>query len=120
MTPIRTVLVIDDDPNSRAIGEQFLRVRAFPVLDASEGEDGIRLLRVHKPEVVIGDLLMPRRSGFHGCRTLRRDELMRGTRIIGLYARSSETDRQAAFSAGADEHLPKPVDPEHSWTSSNA
>ena len=111
MTPIRTVLVIDDDPNFRAIVVQFLRVQGFPVLEASEGEEGIRLAKAHKPEVIVCDLLMPRCNGFHVCRTLRRDEFMRGTRIIVVSGRSYETDRQAAFSAGADEYLTKPVDP---------
>ena len=120
MTPIRTVLVIDDDPNLRAIVVQFLRVQDFPALKASGGEEGIRLAKAHKPEVIICDLPMPRCGGFPVCRTLRRDESMRGTRIIGLSGRSCETDRQAAFSAGADEYLTKPVDPKHSWTSTTA
>jgi phosphoribosyl 1,2-cyclic phosphodiesterase/CheY-like chemotaxis protein len=111
MTPMRTVLVIDDDPNFRAIVVHFLRVKGFPVLEASEGEEGIRLAKAHKPEVIVCDLLMPRCNGFHVCRTLRRDEFMRGTRIIVVSGRSYETDRQAAFSAGADDYLTKPVDP---------
>ena len=120
MTPIRTVLVIDDDPNSRAIVVQFLRVQGFPRLEASGGEQGIRLAKAHKPEVIIRDLPMPRCGGFHVCQPLRRDELRRGTRIIGLSGRSCKTDRPAAFSAGADEYLTKSVDPKHSWTPTTA
>jgi phosphoribosyl 1,2-cyclic phosphodiesterase/CheY-like chemotaxis protein len=107
----RTVLVIDDDTDFRKLVVQFLRQHGWPVLEAPEGDEGIRLAKAHKPDLILCDLLMPRCNGFQVCRTLRRDEFLRDTRIIISSGRHFDSDRQAAIAAGADEYLTKPVDP---------
>ena len=111
MTSMRTVLVIGDDPYFRVMAVQFLRGKGLAVLEASEGEEGLRLAKVHQPDAIICDLLAPRGQGFHVGRTLRRVEFLRGTRIIAVSGPSGETGREAAISAGADEYFTKPVDP---------
>ncbi len=111
MSLLKTVLVVDDDPGFRALLVQFLRVEGWPVIEAAEGDEGIKLAKAHRPEFILCDLLMPRCNGFQLCRTLRRDESLRHTKIIVTTGRPFETDRQAAFAAGADEYLTKPIEP---------
>src|SRR5204863_9978573 len=83
----------------------------WKVLVANEGDTGIDLARRHRPGIVLCDLLMPRCNGFRVCRELRADTAMRHTRIVVTSGRNFEADRQAAFEAGADEFLPKPIEP---------
>jgi len=67
---------------------------------------------MHKPEVVLSDLLMASGNGFQVCRALRSNDELHHTKIVVVSGRHFEKDRQAAFKAGADEYVTKPVDPD--------
>ena len=107
---MKTVLIIDDDPDYRKFLGELLQQNGWQVLDAEEGDAGIELAKLHQPAVVLCDLLMPRGNGFQVCRALRSDELLRNTKIVITSGRQFEADRQAAFRAGADEYVTKPID----------
>ncbi len=104
------VLIIDDDPLYRKVMGEILEKHGWNVFDADEGEAGIELAKAQHPQVVLCDLLMPRSNGFQVCRALRNDVSLRGMRIIVTSGRQFESDRQAAFAAGADQYLTKPID----------
>jgi phosphoribosyl 1,2-cyclic phosphodiesterase/ActR/RegA family two-component response regulator len=107
---MKTVLIIDDDPHFGELVSAILRKQHWKVFSASEGEEGITLARLHRPDVVLCDLLMPRCNGFQVCRALRADSTFQNTRIIVTSGRSFDADRQAAFAAGANEYLTKPFE----------
>jgi len=104
------VLIIDDDPLYRKVIGEILEKHGWKVFDADEGEAGIELAKAEHPAVVLCDLLMPRSNGFQVCRALRGDASLRRMRIIVTSGRQFESDRQAAFAAGADQYLTKPVE----------
>src|SRR6478752_1021917 len=104
---MKKVLIIDDDPLYRKVMGEILQLNGWQVFDADEGEAGIELAKRQQPDVVLCDLLMPRSNGFQVCRAVRSDSSLRGTRIIVTSGRQFESDRQAAFAAGADEYLIK-------------
>jgi phosphoribosyl 1,2-cyclic phosphodiesterase/CheY-like chemotaxis protein len=89
---------------------ETLELHGWHVLHAREGDEGVRLAKLHRPEAILCDLLMPRRNGFHVCRSLRDDSELCNSRIIITSGRDYDTDRLAAFEAGADEYLTKPVE----------
>ncbi len=102
-----TVLLIEDDEESRrAIGELFSR-EEWTVLQAGDGEAGIDLAVKHRPEVILCDLLMPKANGFQVCRALRQQ--MHPAKIIVISGRDYGVDRTSALEAGADDYLVKPV-----------
>jgi len=109
--PMKTVLIIDDDPLYRKVMSEILDQHGWKTLTAEEGEVGIELAKTRLPGVILCDLLMPRCNGFQVCRTLRSDPATRAARIIVTSGRQFESDRQAAFAAGADEYLVKPFEP---------
>jgi len=109
--PMKTVLIIDDDPLYRKVMAEILDQYGWKTFTAEEGELGIQLAKTRLPSVVLCDLLMPRCNGFQVCRTLRSDPATRAVRIIVTSGRQFESDRQAAFAAGADEYLVKPFEP---------
>jgi phosphoribosyl 1,2-cyclic phosphodiesterase/ActR/RegA family two-component response regulator len=104
------VLIIDDDPLYRKVIGEILEKHGWRVFDADEGEAGIEIAKAQHPDVVLCDLLMPRSNGFQVCRALRGDASLRGMRIIVTSGRQFESDRQAAFAAGADQYLTKPIE----------
>jgi phosphoribosyl 1,2-cyclic phosphodiesterase/CheY-like chemotaxis protein len=108
---VKTVLIIDDDPEFRQVMAELLQSHGWRVLQAGHGEDGIEVAKAEVPEIVLCDLLMPRGNGFQVCRALSSDESLRHSRIIVTSARDFPSDLHAAFVAGADEYLTKPIDP---------
>jgi phosphoribosyl 1,2-cyclic phosphodiesterase/CheY-like chemotaxis protein len=109
---MKTVLIIDDDPQYRVLLSVMLKDQGWHVLEASDGESGLDEVRRHHPDVIICDLLMPRSNGFQVCRAIRADLSLRYTKIIVSSGRDFEADRKAARDAGADEYLTKPVEPQ--------
>jgi phosphoribosyl 1,2-cyclic phosphodiesterase/ActR/RegA family two-component response regulator len=107
--PMKTVLIIDDDSECRKVTGEILQQQGWEVLQAEDGEEGITLAKVHRPQLVLCDLLMPRGNGFQVCRTLRDLESLHHTRIVVMSGLDYETDRRAALAAGAHEYLAKPV-----------
>ncbi len=102
-----TVLLIEDDDESRrATSELFARDK-WTVLQAGDGEAGIELALKHRPEVILCDLLMPKANGFQVCRAIRQQ--LQPTKIIVISGRDYGVDRASALEAGADEYLVKPV-----------
>ena len=107
---MNTVLIIDDDPDYRKFMGELLGERGWRVLEAKNGDAGIELAKSHRPDVVLSDLLMASGNGFQVCRELRGNDDLRHTKIVVVSGRHFEKDRQAAFKAGADEYVTKPID----------
>lgn len=103
---MKTVLLVEDDAGSRAVLAHHLRQDGWHVLEAEDGETGIRLALDHRPQLVICDLLMPRCNGFQVCRAVRQH--LQPTRIIVTSARDYPIDRLNAEEAGANHYLIKP------------
>jgi phosphoribosyl 1,2-cyclic phosphodiesterase len=102
-----SVLIIEDDADSRrAIGKLFARAD-WKVLEAADGDSGVELAIRNRPEVILCDLLMPKSNGFQVCRTIRQQ--LQPTKIIVVSGRDYAVDRASALEAGADEYLLKPL-----------
>jgi len=108
---MKAVLLIDDDEALRPMIAALLEQNGWNVLEAQDGEAGINLARLHKPNVVVCDLLMPRCNGYQVCRAIRAAPDLRETKIIMISGRGYATDKMNALEAGADEYLVKPIDP---------
>ncbi len=108
---MKTILLIEDDPDLRGVVAQYLQVHGWQVLEAPDGERGISLARQHRPTAILCDLLMPRSNGFQVCSTLRNDLGLKQTKIIAVSGKGFETNRISALEAGADEFVTKPFNP---------
>ncbi|MCD6052321.1 MAG: hypothetical protein K0Q55_3739 [Verrucomicrobia bacterium] len=109
---MNTVLLIDDDRVTRHALSLLLTNGGWKVLEADDGESGLRVVQESMPQVVICDLLMPRSNGFQVCRSIReKGQAVPQPRIIVTTASSYPTDRLNAFEAGADEFIVKPIQP---------
>lgn len=99
------VLVVDDEPTILETIENRLRREGFTVFRAGTAEEGMRLFKQARPDLLILDLMLPQRSGQDLCRAIRRDSQVP---IIFLTAKTSESDRVAGFEMGADDYVTKP------------
>ena len=88
----------------------MLRHWGWEVHEAEDGEQGMEQALLHRPDVILCDLLMPRVNGFQVCRAVRNTLELRHTRVIVLTGRDYAADRHAAADAGADEYLVKPLE----------
>jgi phosphoribosyl 1,2-cyclic phosphodiesterase/CheY-like chemotaxis protein len=102
-----TVLIIEDDADSRTTMSELFANDHWRVLQAEDGDAGINLAIRHRPELILCDLLMPKSNGFQVCRTIR--EQLQPTKIIVVSGRDYNIDRASALEAGADEYLIKPI-----------
>jgi len=108
-----TVLVVDDDPDARAIFSEFLRSKGCVVFTAPDGRVAIEKAKTLGPDIVVMDLAMPRVDGFEAIKRLRESSWTRRLPIIAISAVPLTQD--LALTAGCDAYLSKPVDPSALW-----
>jgi diguanylate cyclase (GGDEF)-like protein len=106
------ICVIEDDPAQRALLVQRLLRQHYRVVEAEDGKQGLRQIRLHRPRVVICDLKMAEMDGIDVCRRVRTDPLLDGTYLILLTAYDSRERKHTALNAGVDDYLCKPFDAE--------
>lgn len=106
-----TVLLCDDEAVLRQLVRATLGVGEYRILEASDGDEALHLLREHRPDLVVLDMMMPGRSGLEVLRELRSDSDLARTPVVMLTARAREADQEAAAEAGADRYLAKPFSP---------
>ncbi|MBE0611993.1 MAG: response regulator transcription factor [Dehalococcoidia bacterium] len=102
--PPRVLVVEDEEPLLFTLAHN-LRREGYTVLTASRGDDGLRLAREQKPDLILLDVMLPGIDGIQVCRMLRRDSEVP---IIMLTALGGESDRVAGLDTGADDYMPKP------------
>ena len=104
-----TVLIVEDDPTTTDFVSLYLRRDGHKVLTAGDGEEGLRLARERKPDLVVLDLMLPKLDGVEVCRTLRSES--DDVAIVMLTARVDEQDRLIGLNVGADDYVTKPFSP---------
>jgi DNA-binding response OmpR family regulator len=100
------ILIVEDDPAILRGLKDNLLVESYEVLTAGDGEAGYRMIREHKPDLIILDLMLPRMSGYEVCRKVREEGI--NTPILMLTARGEEADRVLGLDLGADDYVTKP------------
>ena len=105
---MKTILVVDDEPQIAGIVTDYLRRDGFEVITAEDGVRAVDLFRSRRPELVILDLGLPRRDGIEVAREIRGES---DTPIIMLTARVEEDDRLRGLEIGADDYVTKPFSP---------
>ena len=103
------ILLIDDSPTSRAVLKVYLSGLSYELLEAADGETGLKLARQMRPAVILLDLKMPGMDGLTFCRALRSDALLRLIPVILISGSKSTPLAQEAERIGARTFLTKPI-----------
>lgn len=104
----KKVLVADDEPNIVISLEYLMQREGYAVQVARDGEEALEAVRRERPDLVLLDVMMPRKTGFEVCQAIRADEALQGTRILLLTARGRDTDIAKGMALGADAYMTKP------------
>jgi diguanylate cyclase (GGDEF)-like protein len=105
------ILIIDDDPDIRDVLNLTLS-EYFNVSAASNGKEGLEMVKIRNPDLIITDYNMPVMNGPEFCKQLRRDILLRHLPVIMLTGKSETRDMVSGIESGADDYLVKPFEPE--------
>jgi len=105
---VQRVLVVDDEPMVREVLCQYLTHDGFEVTEAEDGEQAIELHDANPPDLVVLDLMLPKR---HGLDVLRHVRLGSAVPVILLTALGEEEDRIKGLELGADDYVTKPFSP---------
>lgn len=104
----RKVLIVDDEPNIVVALEYLMRQNGFDVRAARNGEEALALLGEFRPDLVLLDVMMPRKDGYQVAQTIRDTPALSGTRILMLTAKGRETEISKGLAVGADAYITKP------------
>jgi len=102
------VMVVDDAYSEIAVMESILRAAGHQVVSYIDGEELETKVATERPDVVLLDIVMPKRSGYEILRGLRRDERTKQTRVVVVSSKDQESDRAWGLRQGADDYLIKP------------
>ncbi len=110
-TKPRTILIADDEPDILEIIKYNLQSEGYEVITAKNGTEATELAKLHKPDLIILDVMMPGKSGFEVCKLLRLDAQFENTIIIFLTALNDDSTQIKGLETGGDDYLTKPISP---------
>ncbi|MCB1820761.1 MAG: response regulator [Candidatus Competibacteraceae bacterium] len=102
------ILVVDDEPNIVLSLEFLMKQAGFQVRTASDGEAALAAITAEPPDLVLLDVMMPRKNGYEVCQAIRSNPGWANLRIIMLTAKGREVEREKGLALGADDYITKP------------
>ncbi len=109
---MKTVLIVDDQPEVRELVKVTLSIEDFNMLEATSGDEAVRSARVNKPDLVIMDLMMPGNiDGLQATKLIKEDIRLSTCKVIILTARNQKGDEEEFVKSGADDYFFKPFSP---------
>lgn len=102
------ILIADDEPNILISLEYLMKREAYDVIVARDGQEAIDAILRERPQLVLLDVMMPRKTGFEVCQEVRAHEQVKDTPILMLTAKGRETDVAKGLALGANAYLTKP------------
>ena len=103
------ILIADDNVQNVELLEAYLSEIACEVLTAFDGEETLKAVAEHRPDLILLDIMMPRLSGFEVCKKIRANPQTRETLILMVTALNEPSDFERGVQAGTDDFLTKPV-----------
>lgn len=101
------ILIIDDDSNICELLRMYLEKEGYEVRTASDGVEGVSSFRIYEPDLVLLDVMMPKKDGWQVCREIREHS---SKPIIFISAKSETIDKVLGLELGADDYIVKPLD----------
>lgn len=107
----RKVLIADDEPDIIEILKFNLEREGYTVFTARDGDDALAKAAAHRPDLIVLDMMMPRKNGVEVLELLRAQPAFQDTLVLFLTALTDEATQLRSFSTGADDYISKPVSP---------
>ncbi|PGM91497.1 response regulator transcription factor [Bacillus cereus] len=104
----KRILIVEDEENIREVCKRYLEREGYEVYTATNGEEGWDVFHSHQPDLIVLDLMMPKKNGWELCEEFRQQS---NVPIIMLTAKGEERDRILGLTIGADDYVTKPFSP---------
>jgi two-component system cell cycle response regulator DivK len=108
MTSTR-ILVVEDNPKNMKLVRDVLEFSGYEVIEATSGEDGVRLAGLERPQLILMDLQLPDIDGAEALRQIRVGPDGRDVPVVAVTAFAMDADRTRAFASGFDGYVEKPI-----------
>ncbi|MBI1906900.1 MAG: response regulator [Rhodocyclales bacterium] len=102
------ILIADDEQNIVISLEFLMKREGYEVVIANDGEEAIDKIRSEMPDLVLLDVMMPKKSGFEVCQEIKSDPALQSVRILMLTAKGRDTEVAKGLALGADAYMTKP------------
>ena len=102
------ILIVDDEPNILVSLEFLLQKEGFRTAVATDGEAALDQAAAFRPDLILLDVMMPKKSGFEVCQALRSDPAQAALKIVMLTAKGRDTEVTKGLALGADAYVTKP------------
>ena len=103
-----SVLVVDDEPHILHSLEFLMKHENYEVRVARDGEAALTAIEEKRPDLILLDVMMPKRDGYSVCQTIRANPEWEGIRVIMLTAKGRDIEREKGLALGADDYITKP------------
>lgn len=107
---IKKILLIEDDPEERLTLSRALKKEGYIVFEAPTGEEGIKVFKEGKPDLVILDVVLPGIDGWEVLKRIKKGPLSRKTPVMMLTGKTKNADKIKGYEIGADYYVTKPYD----------
>jgi twitching motility two-component system response regulator PilH len=105
------ILVVDDSPTELALARSVLQQAGYRIVTAQDGDQALAIAEAESPDLVVLDIIMPRKNGYQVCRQLKTQGPEKGQpRVLILSTKSQEADKFWALKQGADMYMTKPFE----------
>jgi CheY-like chemotaxis protein len=104
----KVILIVEDDPKSMTLTKDMLAVSGYTTIQATDGAQGVELARTAKPDLILMDIMMPKKDGYMACHDIKADPATRNIPVIMLTAVGYELNKKLAATYGADGYVTKP------------
>jgi len=104
------ILLIEDNEKNRTLIRDILKFYKYEVIEADNGEQGIKMAEEHLPDLILMDMQMPVMDGFEATKLLKDNPSTKNIKIIAVTSFAMMGDRDRILEVGADEYVSKPID----------
>jgi len=105
----KIVLYIEDNPHNRRLVRRTLERRGYTIIEAEDGESGLKMIQELRPPLVLLDIGLPKMDGMEVVGHVRDDAELRDIPVIAITASAMQGDRERFLAAGCDDYLSKPI-----------
>jgi len=109
-TMVKRILVVEDNEQNLILVRDFLTYQGYEVIEARNGEKGVKIAKEQKPDLILMDLQMAVMDGFGAMKILKNDPETKNIKIIGVTAYAMKGDREKILASGFDDYISKPID----------
>ena len=106
----KTILIVEDEPRNLKLLRDLLQRFGYEILEALDGEQGVKLAGDKIPDLILMDIMMPKMDGLEATRIIKADTKTKHIPIIALTSYAMKGDREKTVEAGCDGYIAKPID----------